>query len=180
MHDYSEHLPKPTTEFQGKMNELVTRLMHARQMVATKEEELKVEQKLLTELEQKELPELMDSMGLTEFRCANGLQVKLEEDCKVSIPLAERARAYQWMDSNGFGDLIKRAFQIRFGRDEQEAAEKFAAELARKTDLDVEQKQEVHSQTLKKFVKERLAEGEDLPKALFSILTHYKVRVKTT
>lgn len=179
LHDYGEHLPKPDTAFQEQITEVVDRLLKARVEVESAEADLKASKKKLEDIEQRELPELMEGMGLTEFRCSNGLKVKLKEDCKVSIPAAERARAYAWMDEHGFGDLVKRAFQIRFGRDDREAAEMFAEELAAKTHLDVEQKHEIHSATLKKFARERLAEGDELPSELFNVFEFYKIQVDT-
>lgn len=180
MHDYSADLeaPKITPAFVTHITEVVARLTAAVQKAVDLEEQLKAAQAVVNAIQMKELPELLAEMELEEFTTSSGLRIKVKSDLKVSITKEKLNAAVAWMDENGFGDLVKRAFTVSFGRDEADRAAEFATKLGEEAGLDVESGMKIESSTLKKFVKDRLSEGGDLPLELFNVFEFKVAEVK--
>lgn len=194
---FDEFTEKPTNAAMVKLQELVDQRQH----VATKLDEFKALVKRgearLKDLDEREIPEQMDLCGQMECRLVSGLRVKIEEDLYASIPaqgtiesckdedeqqrLQERRdRAYEWLEENA-PDVIKRSFEIKFGRSEHdlELAAEFERELQeRETPLPVLRSETVAPQTLNKLIRDRRAENLALPWELLGI--HEKRVAKIT
>lgn len=132
------------------------------------EDALKLEKEELRRLEQEDLPALMDEIGLQEIRLSDGSLIKIQADVQASIKPENRDRAHKWLVDNGFGGLLKTGVTVSFGRGDREQAVLAAKELLGKYE-DVNIKEDVHSSTLRAFVKERLELGGELPTDLFNI-----------
>jgi len=118
---------------------------------------------------ERRLPELMDEIGLSEFKTATGLNIKVNETIRASIPKPRAAEAFAWLIAHNHEALIKRTVSVSFGKGEEDAARAFTDHL--KTDLHIEygDKASVHASTLSSFVKEKLEAGEDIPQDLFGV-----------
>lgn len=144
--------------------------------IARLEVELKEAKESLRHISENQLPQLMEDIGLEEFKTIDGsIKISLNEVIRGSIPAKNETEAFKWLDANDNGNLIKRTFQIEFGKDEEKWADKFERDLKqRKKPLHCKRKKKVHPQTLQAFVRTQLAEGEPIPMDLFGV---YRQRV---
>ncbi len=51
-------------------------------------------------------PELMESMGLTTVNIKGVGRLELRHDASVSVPKENKHLVYEWLEDNGYGDLI--------------------------------------------------------------------------
>jgi predicted nuclease with TOPRIM domain len=138
--------------------QLAELLLKLRENVERLETQLEDAKKDMRRVEQEDLPDLMQELGL-----------KPEVDCGISEE--RRARAHDWLTVNGFGGLIKTEVVAKFGRDEREEAVR-AASL-----INGEMVERVHPSTLKSFIKEQMAAGNPVPFDLFGVHPYNKVKI---
>ena len=74
-------------------------------------------------------------------------------------------------------DIIKNTVMCQFGRGEDDRAKGFA-EFAAENGFAPEQKTEIHSQTLRAFVKERIEKGDAFPMELFGAYVGQRATIK--
>ena len=145
--------------------------------------DLAAAQARLKEVAEKLIPEVMSEMELTETKTEDGISVKIKEVLRASIAqgdMEKQARAFKWLEDNGHGHLIKREFNIQFGKAEEKWANQFEGQLKRrKKPLNAKRKQSVHHGTLAAFIVEQLKKGVEVPLADFNgvIQTFAKVEV---
>lgn len=152
--------------------EMAKRLVLARAAVDAADTALKDAKATVARLEQVDLPELMKELGLEMFRMEDGRVVEVVQDVSCGISEAQRAAAHAWLTERGFGGLIKTAVTVQFGRDEHDAA----MECAKRIGGTLEER--IHPSTLKSFVKERMAAGENVPPELFGTHVFHKVKIR--
>lgn len=167
--DSNDHIDDVT----ARLNRAAEDMFEAARRVAEKEDELKKAKQAFNDLADRRVPELMTEAGYDQggkHKVREGLEVQLVDRIRASIPVARRPEAYRWLDDHGHGGMIKRSFEIKFSKDQEKLARKFAADLKRrKIQLPCERKDKVEPQTLLSFVKESLREGMDLPLDLFGV-----------
>lgn len=151
--------------------QLAELLLKLRQNVDRLETELEAAKKDVRRVEQEDLPDLMQELGLETFKLTTGetIEVKPEIDCGISEE--RRAKAHAWLTENGFGGLIKTEVVAKFGRDEREAAVACAEQIGG------EMIERVHPSTLKSFIKEQMAAGTAVPFDLFGVHPYNKVKI---
>lgn len=119
-----------------------------------------------------ELPQAMTDVGLTEFKLADGSRVGIDVKTSASIPKAREAEAFAWLEEHGYANIIKHQVTVSFARDEDPLAKNLLAFVkAELPEQPVVDKRAVAPQTLGLFVRERLAEGDDLPQDLLGVFT---------
>ena len=151
-----------------KMAELLVQL---RNNVERLTDELKTAKEDMRRVEQEDLPDLMQELGLQTFKLASGEVVDVKPDVECGISEERRARAHAWLTENGFGGLIKTEVIARFGRDEHDAA------VAAAEKINGEMVERVHPATLKSFVKEQMEAGRAIPFDLFAIHPFNRVKI---
>lgn len=134
--------------------------------IAQLEETLKEEKKALLKLTDEEMPAILAEIGLSSFALDDGSTVEVKQTYGASILVQNRPQAYEWLRDNGYDDIIKNTVSCQFGRGEDDQAGAFAA-FAQQQGYVPDQKTEVHPQTLRAFVKERVENGEEFPMELF-------------
>lgn len=167
--DYSEHLDAPTDTVAAELCRAVDELRHVDAKIERAEAELEGLKKRRRAITENEIPDVMARVGTTELKLANGYKVSVKDEVRASLPKDERRPlAFAWLEDNGNGGLIDRAFKIRFPREEEAWADKFERDLAkRKRPLDVERTKDVHHQRLLGFLREQLRDGKVVPMDLF-------------
>ena len=136
--------------------------------IEEKEEELKKLKEEHRSIAWTAIPEKMDELELETFTTKSGLVITISEELRTSMPKAKAAEGCNWLEENDLGDIIKRAFIIRFNRGDEAWAAKFERDCKqRKKPLDIDRTTEVPSATLKKVIKELLEDGVDVPMELF-------------
>lgn len=151
-------------------------LLQLRAKVEDLETQLTAAKADVRRIEQEDLPDLMQELGLETFKLKTGEVIEVKQDVDCSITEARRHDAHQWLIANGFGGLIKTEVVVAFGRGEHDAAEEFAGKLAEEG-KDPNLVERVHPMTLKSFVKEQMAAGTALPFELFGVHPFNKVKI---
>lgn len=111
---------------------------------------------------EKDLPDVLAQLGMTDFGLANGHRVELKETVNASIPKDPviTAQAHDWLEAARHF-IVKRRITIEFGRDEVAWARRFMADCARrKVPLHLEEKKWVEPQTLGALVRELLSRAK--------------------
>jgi hypothetical protein len=139
------------------------------------EEQVKHFKAGVLQLEREDIPMLMAEIGVNQVTLTSGQTITLKEDCDARISDANKPAAFGWLLKNGFGGIIKTAVSVAFGRGDRETAAKITEELRdRYPERTVEMEEVVHPQTLKAFVKERMAAGDAIPVDLFGVYVYNK------
>jgi hypothetical protein len=141
------------------------------------EEKLKGEKKALLKLTDEEMPAMLAEIGISSFSLDDGSTVEVKQTYGASILMDNRPAAYEWLRDNGYDDIIKNTVLCQFGRGEDDQASAFAA-FAQQQGYVSEQKTEIHPQTLRAFVKERVEEGDAFPMELFGAWVGQRAVIK--
>jgi uncharacterized small protein (DUF1192 family) len=156
---------------------LARRIRDTEDEIAKAETFLKQRKETLLQLTDQDLPAILEEMGLKSFTLDDGSKVEVKPLYGASIPAARKQEAFDWLRENGYDDLIKNNVICSFGRGEDEKAAEFA-EAARERGLSPEQKQDVHAQTLKAWVRERVEGGDSFPMDLFGAFVGQRATIK--
>ena len=152
---------------------LVKHMNVAAREVEQAEVNLKRAQENHRDICERQIPELMDSIGLAEFKTVDGMHIEIQRKIRASVPASRRAEAYDWLEKHGYGAMIKRTVSVAFNKDEESAAEELENSLAGQF-AGVRKDMKVEPSTLSAFVREQLEAGSDLPLDLFGV---YEQRV---
>jgi hypothetical protein len=157
-----------TSDSLSQLQQLAEKQAEANAEVARLEAELTKARERYKDLSERQVPELMDSIGMAEFKTATGLVIKIDETIRAAIPNAKALLAFAWLTSHGNEALIKRNISLGFSKGENEKADALLNELMEKG-YEPDDKSSVHPSTLSSFVREKLAKGEDIPLDLFGV-----------
>jgi len=124
------------------------------------------------------IPEAMASVGMSEFKLANGYKITIKDDVYASLRVDHILNAVKWLDGMGLGDIVKDDVTVKFGRGDSDKAKDIVS-YAQAQGYNVTEKLSVHPQTLKATVKEQLARGVQFPEEYFSINPVKKAVIKT-
>ena len=183
----------PASNSLGAITEMAQNMFDLEIEINKLEELLKQKKQNLTKLAEHDLPDLMQELNVKDFTLNNGAKVEVNEITSGSIPSAgailkasgeERAelelrqqQCFAWLRAQSAGDLIKSNVEVQFGRDEDKACNDFAEEL-RTRNIFYRRATGVHHSSLNSFIKERMAEGKDVPQDLFKIFIGRRAKIK--
>jgi len=176
---YEGYQDAPAEEDLGRLAELAKEQFAAEQEVARCEKALKAAKKKFADIAEGQIPDLMAKIDVKEFSTASGLRIKIRRIIRASVPVANRARAYKWLDTHGQSGMIKRSVIVGFNREEQKAAEALLKRLRPKFE-NVRQEQKVESATLRGFIREQIDAGKKVPMELFGAAEVRVAKIETT
>lgn len=171
-------LIKVDTGKSQELSELCTRLLELQKQITRCEENIKnlrSEERLLSE---NEIPNLMQQAGISSLKLIDGSSVSFKPEYYAKIPVSKTDEAFDWLSSNGYGDLIKNQVSLTFGKSEDNVANSVVEDLKNKGH-NVSQKKKVEPMTLKAFVREQIQNGQNLPMDLFGVYVSNKTTIKT-
>jgi len=122
------------------------------------------------------IPTMMAEMGLTQLKLMDGSSVDVKPYYAANISLKNREAAYNWLRSNGLGDIIKNEITVSFGRDEDNKATTYV-NLAKGQGYQPTQKLKVEPMTLKALVRERIENGKDMPTDIFNVFVGNRTKI---
>ena len=134
----------------------------AEKKVAELEDQLKERKEAARKLSEEEIPQFLAEKGLSSITLTNGTEVKISEEVRPGVKVADRAFCYAWLRDNGYGDLIKNNISVSFGMGEDSQALKLKSAIHH-LGMVSNEKEDVHYQTLKAFVTEQHKKGVSLP-----------------
>ena len=141
------------------------------------EQQLKEAKKQLLKLTDEELPAMLNEMGISRFTLDDGSEVVVKQTFGGSITQANKAEAFAWLRDHGHDDIIKNTISVRFGRGEDDQATEFLT-VAENQGHVPEQKTEVHTQTLRAWIKEQTENGNEFPMELFGAWIGQRASIK--
>lgn len=145
-------------------------------------DELKELAKEYKQVAEVDLPELMDEIGLAEFKLKAGGKVTIKKETYVNISKAQKPFAYSWLEKKGFGHIIKQEAVINFGKGEEKSVKALENLLQQRKllrDLPYSVNASIHHKTLQAFVKEQQAKGVQFPEKGFNIYDAKKAVIET-
>lgn len=102
----------------------------------------------------RELPDLMDSKKIEAFT-VDGVPFKVDNYYKASIPSNDPDPGHDWLEENGYGDLIKNTITIALPKDSEEMAKEIERYIReRYQEAVVERKRQVPWASLTSWLKE--------------------------
>lgn len=115
-------------------------------------------------LETIRIPDLMDSLKLSEFKLKDGSKITSGPFVRASLPKDEENKnfALTWLRNNGHEDLIKREVSVPFDRGMDDVANQLV-EFVKKLGMTPEDKAAIHHSTYTAFIKSLMQNGENVP-----------------
>ena len=165
------------TENIQSLADQVERLNTFQKEIETQEEALKQKKKDFEHLSGEVIPTMMAEMGLSQLKLMDGSLIDVKPNYSANITIANRDAAFNWLRTNGLGDIIKNEISVSFGRNEDNKAADYAA-LAAERGYQPTQKLKVEPMTLKALVRERIESGKEMPTELFNVFVGNKTTIK--
>ena len=138
-------------------------------LLADLEKQVKTVKKELLKLTDEDLPSILQELGMTGFTLDDGSSISIKPTYGAHIKVSDKEEAFAW--------LRKNVVSCTFGRGEDETAVDFMA-FAEKSGYTPQQKTDVHSQTLKAWVRERVENGDSFPSELFGAYVGQRAIIK--
>ena len=140
------------------------------------EESLKNKKRDIERISGEVIPTLLSEMGLSSIKLADGSAVDIKPYYHANISIKIGEAAYNWLRSNGLGDIIKNDVTVSFGRNEDNKAAEYA-NLAQSQGFQPTQKLKVEPMTLKALVRERIENGKDIPMDIFNVFVGNRTKL---
>lgn len=166
MEGYEQFVEQPSGNDLAALSRLVDELADAENNVAVLEAKLEAARGRVTDLAERQIPEVMDNVGIESFKTTSGFEVKVSKKIRASIPAANKSAAYDWLDQNGHSGVIKRSIAVAFTREQQEEAQALRDDLSEKFE-NVREERKVEPSTLAALIREQLEVGAEIPMDLF-------------
>lgn len=174
---FEEFLDAPTDSVMVQVNDAVKRLSVAQSASLEAEADSKVKKAELKQIQEVELPNLLESAGLKSCETLDGKKVNVSEYIRANIPDDKELDAFLWLEDNGHGDIIKDQVTVSYGKGNDDLASELE-EFLMKQGADYARKRGVHHSTLSSLIKELLEEGVPVPLDLFGAFRQRIAKVK--
>lgn len=163
-----------------KIVKLAQMQLEQEELVAHLENELKEAKQRFQELSERELPDAMEEAEVEEFTLKDGRRVKIVTEYYASISENNRAVAFGWLRGKGHDGIIKRDVTAKFTKGQDKLANSVVEYLRANYAVPINDKESVHYQTLRAFIREQFEGGVDVPMDTFGvhIINKAKIGVK--
>ena len=183
----------PSSNSIGAVADMAQQMFDLEKEIEDLTELLKQKKQNLTKLAEQDLPDLMQELNVKDFTLNNGAKVEVNEITSGSIPSAgaiqrasgdDRAelelrqqQCFAWLRANKAGDLIKSNVEVQFGRDEDALCNEFTQELKNRS-LHYKRAMGVHPATINSFIKEKIDNGQNIPRDLFKVYEGRRAKIR--
>ena len=174
--DKKEVLDLSSDNDKKSLSNQVEKLKVLEDSIAATEEELKKLKQQADAISGEVIPTMMQEMNISTLKLADGSAVEVKPVYGASISAEKKEEAFNWLRSEGLGDLIKNEVTVSFGRNEDNKALQYAT-LAQGQGYEPVQKLKVEPMTLKATVRERIEKGLDMPSDLFNVFAGNKTKI---
>ncbi len=153
--DVEELVTGPTDGQLQRVSELAALQVRQEATVAALEQELADAKDALKQTAERDLPNLMDDIGLAEYKLTTGAKVSIKTKIVGAILEENRPAAFEWLHRHGFGPIVKRNVEVQFGRGDAMKAGRLLGYLTRwYKDFKISDKEAVHGNTLNAWARE--------------------------
>lgn len=163
-----------------QITKLAREMIKLEYSIADVEESLKALKDAHRKIQEGDLPEMMEAAGMGEFTLTDGRKISLSVETYANISKDNEEDAYAWLRATGNDGIIKREITIKFGKGEDDKAQKLFNQLTKRkalADNSIIGKQSVHPSTLKSFVRKCLEAGMEIPQDTFGIFQRTVAKV---
>ena len=167
----------PTEEKLSSLAKLAENLVVVEDAIAEVEDklaELKRQKRKLAEIE---IPDIMNEIGIQEFKLKGGLKVNVKSVFTGKITEENAEEAFKWLDEHGHGGIVKGMIQIPYRLDDDKETirkiEAFASEMG----YEANEKLAVHHMTLSAFIKDQITQGKEFPRDLFNVWAGFNTKI---
>ena len=174
--DKKEVLDMSTDNDKKSLSDQVEKLKDLEDSIVAKEEELKQLKQQADAISGEVIPTMMQELNISTLKLEDGSAVEVKPVYGASISAEKKEEAFEWLRSNGLGDLIKNEVTVSFGRNEDNKAIAYAT-LAQGQGFQPSQKLKVEPMTLKALVRERLESGKEMPTELFNVFAGNRTKI---
>ena len=101
---------KALSEKSNQLQKLDDAIQEAEQTLG----QLKAEYRELSEVD---IPSMLSELGLSEITLKDGNKISTSTYYSARISEDKRDEAFQWLNNNGFGDIVKNTVSVSFGRE---------------------------------------------------------------
>lgn len=115
------------------------------------------------------IPDVMEELGMEEFKLVDGSKVKVKTDIKCGLSEERKPAGFAWLRETSNDGIIKTLVSLQFGKGEAAQAEEAVAALQEAGFDNASAEDSVHPSTLKSFVKECLENGVAIPLDTFGV-----------
>lgn len=129
----------------------------------------------LEKVSEHEIPDLMDELGIDEFRLRSGIRVTVVPYFSGKITTPE---ALDWLEENEHGDIIKGSITIPYPKGYEQGKLKAIVDMAQALGLPADNREEVHHSTLRAWIKVMVLTGQDFPRELFNVYVGRETKLK--
>jgi hypothetical protein len=169
---------KVNTGLSKDIAESCNKLLNVQKEVNELEEKLKKKKAEETFLSEQDIPNKMQEAGISLLKLNDGSKVEIKPFYAAKIPSTRVDEAFNWLRTNGHGDMIKNNVSLTFGRSQDNEAKALVDELRQKGH-NVKQVEKVEPMTLKGFVREQIQSGKQVPTDLFGVYIANKTKITT-
>lgn len=160
-----------------KLDKLLKSLVQATKKVAEAEQVLKDAQAKHRQLDEFDIPNYMDSIGLKEFTNRRGIKIEACTTIRASIG-KNKVPALAWLIKNKHGAVIKRTVAIAFNVTQGAEAAKLLKEMTKRNiGAGVRQEMKVEAATVTALVRKRLKAGKKVPADIFNVYSQRSTKV---
>ena len=138
-------------------------------MLKSKKESLRQQNELIVQL--------MEERGVRSIKMKDGQSVDIKPFYTGTIIKEKQEAAFEWLRDNGYDDIIKNQVVVKFGRAEDEKAQKMYTTFLEKG-FDIDRNVKVEPMTLKGFIREMIESGKELPMETFGVFIGHKINIK--
>lgn len=142
--------------------------------IEKKEDELKAKKQTLENLSRNLIPALLGEYNLSEIKLSSGEKVMVQDKLKSSITNTRIDSVYKNMIEEEGEDKVNSLFQIQTFIEDSSTD---TLNLLLENSIPYELKKFIHWQTLNKYCKEKLAQGEKIPDGI-SVFQYQETQIK--
>ena len=183
----------PASNELGAIADMAQQMFDLEEEIVAIELSLKQKKQDLNKLANQDLPDLMQELNIKDFSLNNGAKVKVEDVVSASVPSQSsiirakgddkaeleirQQQCFEWLRANGGAELIKSNVEVQFGRDEDALCNEFTQELKNRS-LHYKHAIGVHPATINSFIKEKIDNGQNIPRDLFKIYEGRRAKIR--
>jgi hypothetical protein len=167
----------PSTEDLGNLAQLIQQQRDLESEIIKMDLALAQKRADLSTLSEFKIPETFKQLGLSKISLADGATVEVKPFYAASISDETRPEAFKWLRKEGLDDMIKHNLTVVLGKGEDAIGKKIAKYFKR-IKVTYTDKEAVHPQTLKAFVRERVENAKPIPMEPFHVHIGSKTVIK--
>lgn len=145
--------------------------------IADLEAQVETKKAMLKDVSERTIPGMLDGLR-GKVLLDDGRSLEVTDKIRASIAGEKAPPAIKWVEEHGSGNIVKNEVTVLFNKDEEDLARELMETLKL---IGLQQKatikKSIHHMTLEAWVREQLANGEDLPKDIFGIFRQRMTKI---